>query len=172
MKTTVLVGALSLVVAGAAGGYYAAKVTNPPPRAKGEERVASDRDKLTRDLIEVKADVAEIGISIDLLTDMKEISRKFRTASGPYLLGTKSLPHSSKRLAERQCLQDADEALEEAKAASMMWDHCAKSDDCGQKEFYAYTTAAVTKNDEAQGALERCLAIFVTSPSVTASADN
>jgi hypothetical protein len=73
-------------------------------------------------LIEVRADVAEIGSRIDPLTDLKQIARKFRTASGTYLflLETKSLPHSSTRLSERQCLQDADEAIEEAKTASMI----------------------------------------------------
>jgi hypothetical protein len=175
MKTTVIgiVGGLLLVVAGAAGGYYAAKSTNPVPRVKAEERLDSDRDKLTRNLIEVRADVAEIGNSIDPLTDLKQIARKFRTASGTYLflLETKSLPHSSTRLSERQCLQDADEAIEEAKTASMMWDHCAKFDDCSKNEFNAYTTVAVTKNDEVEGVLERCLAIFSASTSATASAD-
>jgi hypothetical protein len=49
MKTTVIgiVGGLLLVVAGATGGYYAAKSTNPVPRVKAEERLDSDRDKLT-----------------------------------------------------------------------------------------------------------------------------
>jgi hypothetical protein len=128
-------------------------------------------DKLARNLTEVKADVTEIGSSIDPLTDLKQIARKFRIASGTYLLVTKSLPQSSTRLSERQCLQDADEAIDEAKTASMMWEHCAKSDDCSKKEFNAYTTAAVTKNDEAEGVLERCLEIFLASPSATASAD-
>jgi hypothetical protein len=117
--------------------------------------------------------VAEIGSRIDPLTDLKQIARKFRTASGTYLflLETKSLPHSSTRLSERQCLQDADEAIEEAKTASMMWDHCAKFDDCSKNEFNAYTTVVVTKNDEVEGVLERCLAIFSASTSATASAD-
>ena len=175
MKTTAIgiVGGLLLVVAGAAGGYYAAKSTMPASRVKSDERVDSDRDKLTRNLIEVRADVAEIGSSIDPLTDLKQIARKFRIASGTYLflLETKSLPRSSIRLSERQCLQDADEAIEEAKTASMMWDHCAKLDDCSKNEFNAYTTVAVTKNDEAEGVLERCLAVFLASPTATASAD-
>jgi hypothetical protein len=173
MKTTVvrIAGGLLLVVASAAGGYYAAKSTSPVPRAKAQERVDANRDTLTRNLVEVKADVAEIGSSIDPPADLKKIARKFRIASGTYLLETKSLPHSSTRLSERQCLQDADEAIEEAKTASMMWEHCAKIDDCGKKEFHAYTTVAVTKNDEAEGMLERCLAIFLAPPSTTASAD-
>jgi hypothetical protein len=173
MKTTVIgiVSGLLLVVAGAAGGYYAAKATNPVPRAKAEERVADNRNTLTRNLVEVKADVAEIGSSIDPTTDLKKISRKFRIASDTYLLETKSLPHPSTRFSERQCLQDADEAIEEAKTASMMWEHCAKIDDCGKKEFNAYTAVAVTKNDEAEGLLERCLAVFLASPSTIASAD-
>jgi hypothetical protein len=173
MKTTVvrIAGGLLLVVASAAGGYYAAKSTSPVPRAKAQERVDANRDTLTRNLVEVKADVAEIGSSIDPPADLKKIARKFRIASGTYLLETKSLPHSSTRLSERQCLQDADEAIEEAKTASMMWEHCAKIDDCGKKEFKAYTAIAVTKNDEAEGVLERCLAIFLAPPSTTASAD-
>ena len=176
MKTTVIaiVSGLLLVIAGAAGGYYAAKATNPVPRAKAEERVDADRGTLTRNLVEVKADVAEIGSSIDPLTDLKKISRKFRIASGTYLLERKSPPDPSTPstpLTETQCLQDADEAIEEAKTASMMWENCAKIDDCGKKEFKAYTTVAVTKNDEAEGVLERCLAIFLAPASATASAD-
>jgi hypothetical protein len=173
MKTTIIgiISGLLLVVAGATGGYYAAKATNPVPRAKAEERVDGDRDTLTRNLVEVKADVAEIGSSIDPLTDLKKIARKFRIASATYLLETNSLPHSSTSLSERQCLRDADEAIEEAKTASMVWEHCAEIDDCGKKEFKAYTAIAVTKNDEAEGVLERCLAIFLAPPSTTASAD-
>jgi hypothetical protein len=175
MKTAVIgiVGGLLLVVAGAAGGYYVGKSTNPVSRVKVEETLGSNRDELNRNLIEVRADVAEIGSSIDPLTDLKQIARKFRAASGTYLLSleTKSLPHSSTRLSERQCLQDADEALEEAKTASMMWDHCAKLDDCSKNEFNAYTTVAVTKNDEVESTLERCLTIFSASTSATASAD-
>jgi hypothetical protein len=175
MKTAVIgiVGGLLLGVAGAAGGYYVGKSTNPVSRVKVEETLDSNRDKLTRKLLEVRADVVEIGSSIDPVTDLKQIARKFRSASGPYLLSSevKSLPHSSTRLSERQCLQDADEALEEAKTASMMWDHCAKLDDCSKNEFNAYTTVAVTKTDEIEGVLERCLAIFSTSTSAAASAD-
>ena len=176
MKTTLIgiVGGLSLVAAGAAGGYYVAKSTNPVSRVKVEETLDSGRDKLTRNLIEVRADVAEIGSSIDPLTDLKQIARKFRTASGTYLslLETKNLPHLSTRLSERQCLLDAEEAIEEAKTASMMWEHCAKLDDCSKNEFNAYTAVAVTKNDEVEGVLERCLAIFSASTGATASADN
>src|SRR5262245_7451563 len=130
MKITVIgiVGGLLLVVASAAGGYYAAKSTNPVSRLKAEERLVSDRVELTRNLIEVRADMVEIASSIDPLTDLTQIARKFRTA-------TKSLPHSSTRLLERQCLQEADEAIEEAKTASMMWDHCAKLDDCSKNEL-------------------------------------
>ena len=173
MKTTIIgiVGGLLLVVAGAAGGYYTAKLTNPVPRAKAEERVDSDRDKLTYNLTEVKTDLAEISGSIDPVTDLKQIARKFRNASSVYLLGTKSLPPSSIRLSERQCLQEADEAIEEAKTASMMWDHCARIDECGKKEFNAYTTAAATKNDEVEGVIQRCLGIFLASSNATASAD-
>ena len=175
MKTTVIriVGGLLLVVAGAAGGYYVAKSTNPVSRVKVEETLDSGRNKLTRNLIEVQTDVAEIGSSIDPLTDLKQIARKFRAASGTYLLSleAKSLPHSSTRLSERRCLQDADEAIEEAKTASMMWDHCAKLDDCSKNEFNTYTSIAVTKNDEVEGALEKCLVIFSTSTSAAASAD-
>jgi hypothetical protein len=154
-----------LVVAGAAGGYYVGKSTNPVSRVKVEETLASGRDKLTRNLIEVRADVAEIGSSIDPLTDLKQISRKFRAASGTYLLSleAKSLPHASTRLSERQCLQDAEEAIEEAKTASMMWEHCARIDDCSKNEFNAYTTVAVTKTDEVEGVLGRCLAVFSAS---------
>src|SRR6516164_1868733 len=168
MKTTVMgiVGGLLLVVAGATGGYYVGKSTNRVARVKVEETLDSGRDKLTRNLIEVRADVAEMGSSIDPLTDLKQLARKFRTASATYLslLETKRLPHSSARLSERQCLQDADEAIEEAKTASMIWEHCAKLDDCSKNEFNAYTTVAVTKNDEAEGVLERCLAVFLASP--------
>jgi hypothetical protein len=173
MKTTVIriVGGLLLLVAGATGGYYAAKATNPAPRAKAEERVKADRDTLARNLVEVKANVAEIGSSIDPLTDLKKIARKFRIASATYLLEPSSLPHSSTGISERECLQDADEAIEEAKTASMMWEHCAETDDCGKKEFKAYTAVAITKNDEAKGVLERCLAIFFTPSRTTASAD-
>jgi hypothetical protein len=173
MKTTVIaiVGGLLLAVAGAAGGYYAAKATNPVPRAKAEERVDADRGTLTRNLVEVKADVAEIGSSIDPLTDLKKVARKLRILSATYLLETNGLRHSSTSLAERQCLQDADEAIEEAKTASMMWEHCAQIDDCGKKEFKTFTAVAVTKNDEAEGVLERCLAIFLAPASATASAD-
>jgi hypothetical protein len=173
MKTSVIaiVGGLLLVVAGAAGGYYAAKATNPVPRAKAEERVDADRGTLTRNLVEVKADVAEIDSSIDPLTDLKKVARKFRIASASYLLETNSLQHSSTTLFERQCLQDAGEAIEEAKTASMMWEHCAEIDDCGKKEFKTFTAITVTKNAEAQGMLERCLAIFLAPPSITASAD-
>jgi hypothetical protein len=173
MKTIVIgiVSGFLLFVAGAGGGYYAAKATNPVFRAKAEERADADRDTITRNLVEVKSDVAEIGSSIDPLTDLKKIATKFRNASATYLLEPSSIPHSSTSISERDCLQDADEAIEEAKAASMMWEHCAKLDDCGRKEFKAYTTAAVTKNSEAQGVLERCLAIFSAPPSTIASAD-
>ena len=173
MKTTVIgiVSGLLLIVAGAGGGYYAAKATNPVFRAKAEERADADRDTITRNLVKVKSDVAEIDSSIDPLTDLKKIARKFRIASASYLLEPNSLPHSSTSDSERECLQDADEAIEEAKAASMMWEHCAEIDDCGKKEFKAYTAAAVAKNSEAEVVLERCLAIFLTPPSTTASAD-
>jgi hypothetical protein len=175
MKITLIgiVGGLLLAAAGAAGGYYAAKSTNPVSQVKVEERLDSDRDKLTSNLVQVRAQVAEIGSSIDPLTDLKQIARKFRAASGAYLLllETKRLPNTSKRLSERQCLQEADEAIEEAKTASMMWEHCAKLDDCSKNEFNAYTTVAVTKTDEVEGVLERCLTIFSASTSATASAD-
>jgi hypothetical protein len=176
MKTTVIgiVGGLLLVVAGAAGGYYVGKSTNPVSRVKVEETLNSDRDKLTHNLIEVRADMAEIGTSIDPLADLKQIARKFRAASATYLyfLETRRLPQSLTRLSERQCLQDSEEAIEEAKTASMMWEHCAKLDDCSKNEFNAYTTVAAAKNDEVEGVLERCLAIFSVSTGATASADN
>jgi hypothetical protein len=166
-----IVGGLLLCAAAAGGGYYAGKSPKPISQIK-VEMANADREYFTRNLIEVKTDMSDVLNSTDAFSNLKQIARRFRVASGKYLLALKKLPDSSKHTIERNCFAQADEAIDELKLAIMSVDSCEHAYFrttwfCSSKEKADVSDEVLRKTDEANDAIDQCLGALLDAPTAT-----
>jgi hypothetical protein len=168
-----IVGGLLLCTAAATGGYYVGKSAKPVSRvlvARGD----TGREHFIRTLIEVKADMSEVLNRTDAFGSLKQIARRFRVASGNYLLALKSLPDSPMDAIESKCLAEADEAIDRMKLALMSVDSCEHTFArtgrfCSSKEQVDASDSLLRKTGEANETLNRCLDALLDPPTATAA---
>src|SRR5438132_6441226 len=113
-----IVGALLLCTAAATAGYYAGKSAKPASRI-WVATTNSGRQNFIRTLTEVKADISEVLNRTDPFGNFKQISTRFRFASGNYLLARKHLSEPPMDAIESKCLAEADAAIARMKLALM-----------------------------------------------------
>jgi hypothetical protein len=169
-----IVGGLLLCTAAATGGYYVGKSAKPVSRA-WVARANAGREYFIRTLIEVKADVSEVLNRTNAFGNLKQIARRFRVASGYYLLALKNLPDSPMDAIESKCLAEADEAIDRMKLAIMSVDSCEHAYAhagrfCSSKEKVDASDYLLRKTGEANETLNRCLDALLDPPTATAAA--
>ncbi len=166
-----IVGGLLLCTAAATGGYYAGKSAKPVSRV-WVARANVSRDYFIRTLIEVKADMSEVLNRTDAFGNLKEIARRFRVASGYYLLAPKNVPDSPVDAIESKCLAEADEAIDRMKLAIMSVDSCEhhRGRFCSSNEKVDASDYLLRKTGEANETLNRCLETLLDPPTATAAA--
>jgi hypothetical protein len=167
-----MVGLLLCAAAGSAG-YYVGKSARPISQAP-VEKANSHREYLTRRLMEVKAETSAVRNGTDAFDNLKQTARKLRVASGRYLLDLKNLPDSPIHTIERECLADADEAIDRLKLAIMSVDSCEyiyfrTARFCSSNERADANNDRLRKTSEAAGTVDRCLAALLDAPTATAA---
>jgi hypothetical protein len=175
MKVAVvgIIGGMLLCAAAGAGGYHVGKLTKLVSQT-GAEKANADLEYFTRSLIEVRADMSEVLSSTDAFGDLKQIARRFRIASGRYLLALKNLPDSPMLTIESRCLADADAAIDKMKLALMSVDSCEHAylrtgRFCRAKERADASDYLSHKTDEVNETLNRCLDTLLDAPAATAA---
>jgi len=168
-----IVGGLLLCASAGAGGYYVGKLTKLVSQT-GVEKANADLKYFTRSLIEVRADMSDVLSSTDAFGNLKQIARRFRIASGRYLLALKSLPDSPMHATESKCLADADAAIDKMKLALMSVDSCEHAylrtgRFCRAKERADASDYLSLKTDEVNETLNRCLGTLMDTPAATAA---
>jgi hypothetical protein len=166
-----IVAGLLLCTAAATGGYYVGKSAKPVSRV-WVASANSSREYFIRTLIEVKADLSEVLNRTDAFGNLKQIARRFRVASGYYLLALKNLPDSPMVAIENKCLAEADEAIDRMKLAKMSVDSCEyhRGRFCSPKEKVDASDYLLRKTGEANETLNRCLEALLDPPTATAAA--
>jgi len=168
-----IVGSMLLCAGAAAGGYYVGKLTKLVSQT-GEEKANADLEYFTRSLIELRADMADVLSGTDAFGNLRQIARRFRIASGKYLLALKNLPDSPMRTIESKCLADADAAIDKMKLALMSVDSCEHAylrtgRFCRTKEKADAGDYLSRKTDEVNDTLNRCLDALLDAPVATAA---
>ena len=119
--------------------------------------------------------MSEVLNRADAFGNLKQIARRFRVASGNYLLALKSLPDSPVDAIEGKCLAEADEAIERMKLAIMSVDSCEhayahSARFCSSKEKVDAGDYLLRTTGEANETLNRCLDALLDPPTATAAA--
>jgi hypothetical protein len=169
-----IVGGLLLCTAAATAGYYAGKSVKPASRV-WVARTNPGREHFIHTVMAVKADMSEVLNRADAFGNLKQIARRFRVASGNYLLALKNLPDSPMDAIEGKCLAEADEAIDRMKLAIMSVDSCEHAYAhsgrfCSSKEKVDASDYLLRTTGEANETLNQCLDALLDPPTATAAA--
>jgi hypothetical protein len=166
-----MVGSVVLCAVAAAGGIYIGKLTKPLA-ATTVEKTNADQAYFARNLIELRADMSDVVSSKDAVRTLRQISRRFRFASGRYFLTLRNLPEPTMHIIDASCFTDADEALEKMTLAAMSVHSCEHayfrtSRFCSAKEKTDASDYLSRQTSEVREALTRCLDASPDTPVTT-----